>query len=115
MIRNAGNSRRFRWHDLKQRQLGHIAFIFIFIASMVPAGAQSIQPFYQSAQFSVSADQVIEGPYRAQAISPTEIVSNYPMHNEGAEQERKWVLNADLSAFPAFHSDFPLIDAVYNL
>lgn len=115
MIRNAGNGGRFSRHDLGQRQIGPLAFILIFIASIIPAGAQSIQPFYQSEQFSVSADQVIEGQYRAQAISPTEIVSNYPMHNGGAAQERKWTLHADLSAFPAFHSDFPLIDAVYNL
>ena len=88
----------------------------LFIAfGFVSTGAQSIPPFYQSAQFSVSPAEVVEGPYRAQAVSPTEIVSNYPMQEGGAAQERRWVLHTDLSRFPALHSGFPLIDAVYNL
>lgn len=105
--------RRSRWNQKRWYPAG--AVLMVMIASIPFAGAQTISPIYQSAQFSVSATTVTEGPYRARAVSPTEIVSNYPMQAGGAEQQRRWLLHADLSAFPALRSNFPLIDAVYNL
>ena len=89
--------------------------MLVLIAYMGLARAQNIAPFYESAQYSVYADQVVEGPYRAHAISSTELVSTYPMQNGAVPQERTWTLQADLSQFPQFHSDFPLMNAVYNL
>ncbi len=109
------NGRRQRQTNQTLRGSGKAAAIVLFLAGIVAAGAQPIKPFYQSAQFSVSANEVVEGPYRALAISPTEIVSNYPLHKNATAQERQWKLHADLSAFPALHSNSPLIDAIYNL
>lgn len=94
---------------------GRYAVLFLLLIMMVSVQAQSASPFYQSERFSVSADAVSEGQYRAQAVSPTEVISNYPLHPGAKEQERRWILHTDLSAFPAEHSNFPLIDAVYNL
>ena len=110
-----GDDRQRRKMDLRRGFLGCAAAIILFPAGTAAAGAQAIKPIYQSAQFSVAADRVVEGPYRARAISPTEIVSNYPMRKDAAGQVRRWKLRADLSGFPALHSSFPLIDAVYNL
>lgn len=115
-VGKAGKGDRQRRWNLRQWHLGcHAVLTLLFIAGIASAGAQAIPPFYQSAQFSLSPDAAIEGPYRAQAVSSTEIVSNYPMHADAAGQERRWVLRTDLSAFPALHSGFRLIDAVYNL
>lgn len=89
-----------------------IGLPFAFIAS---GRAQSQEPFYQSEQYSVSADRVVEGPYSAQAMSPTEIVSNYPVRRGSTEPKATWTLQADLSGYPEFRSGTPLLDAIYNL
>jgi Bacterial alpha-L-rhamnosidase 6 hairpin glycosidase domain len=87
---------------------------------MASAGAQSAALIYQSEQYSVWPDRVVEGEYTADAVSSTEIVSNYPMQEggpgqENIGQERTWKLDADLSKFPVFHSDQLLSEAIYNL
>jgi hypothetical protein len=98
------------------RELEGTAAVFVlFAACSVFGGAQSIKTFYQSAQYSVSSEGVVEGPYTARALSSTEIVSNYPMRSGEAARERRWRLQADLSGFPAFRSGDLLLDAVYNL
>ncbi len=109
------NDRQQRQTNQNLRGSGKPAAIVLFLAGIVSAGAQPIKPFYQSAQFSVSANEVVEGPYRARAVSPIEVVSNYPLNKNATAQERRWKLHTNLSAFPALRSNFPLIDAIYNL
>lgn len=70
---------------------------------------------YQSEQYSVTSDSVVQGPYRAKAVSSTELVSNFPMREGGVALDRRWVLQTDISRFPAFHSGEPLLDAIYSL
>ncbi len=73
-----------------------------------PCDAQMI---YQGRRFSVESDRVREGTSEARALSSTELVSNYG--KSGAA--RHWKLEADVSSYPALHTDHVLIDALYNL
>lgn len=77
------------------------------------AEAQRKDALYQSPQFSVYSDRVVEGPYQARAISSEEIVSNYPVKDSSSGG--RWKLDQDLSAYPHLESSYPLLDAVYQL
>ena len=88
--------------------------LLAFLCVLSAAGsAQSMQPIYQSQSFSVWPDRVVEGSFIAHASSRTEIDSNYP--SPGKPHGGKWVLQTDLSRYPQTHSNYPLLDAVYNL
>jgi hypothetical protein len=79
-----------------------------------PGISQTSAALFQSPQYTVLRDRVIEGPYSAVALSPDEIDSNYPAHS-GASQQTKRVIHSDLTAYPQFHSDSVLLDSVYNM
>jgi hypothetical protein len=79
----------------------------------LPTSAQT--PIYHSSAYTVWPDHVDEGSYSAHAVSDTEIVSNYPAHDHAAGGESRWKLDEDISAYPQLRSDYPLIDALYNL
>lgn len=74
------------------------------------AAAQQSSPLYQSAQYSVWPDRVVEGQYTARALSRTEIESNYSFASRP-----RWKLAQDLSQYPESRSDFPLLDALYAM
>ena len=115
MAGEAGTEIRERGENLKLGWLAFASLSILFLPGCVSGGTQTIKPFYQSAQYRVSTGGVSEGPYAARAISPAEIVSNYPMRIGGEALERRWALQTDLSKYPAFHSGDLLFDAVYNL
>jgi hypothetical protein len=72
------------------------------------------KPIYQSKHFVLLPDRLVEGEYSARALSRTEIESNYPVTGKTGETSR-WTPQTDISRRPRFHSEFPLIDAAYNL
>jgi glycogen debranching enzyme len=80
----------------------------------VLCSARAADPVYKSKHFVVLPDRVVEGEYSARALSPMEIASNYPL-SENAQAHPNWVLKGDISRYPRLHSDYPLIDAVYNM
>ena len=82
---------------------------------MEPNQLPTPQPVYYSEQFSVYRDHVQEGSFRADAVSPTEIVSNYPVQAGAQNECRTWHLTEDLRRFPQLQSNFPLVDAAYNM
>lgn len=69
---------------------------------------------YNSQEFSVYPEKVVQQNFEAVALSPKEISSNYnsagPPHHT-----RTWRLQEDISSFPSFHSDHVLTEALYNL
>ena len=77
-------------------------------------GEPGARAVYQSSHFAVWADRVTEGPFTAQALSPNEIQSNYPVDGKDAGN-RRWKLQTDVSRYPQFQSSYPIVDAVYNL
>lgn len=76
---------------------------------------QAQQPIYQSDHYAVWPDHVAEGAYSAHAVSASEIVSNYPSGRAPGGAEARWILDEDISRYPQARSDFPLMDALYNL
>lgn len=72
------------------------------------------QYLYQSPIYSVTSKEVIEGAYHARAISDHEILSNYPLHSADGT-DAAWKLQEDISAYPVFHANAPLLSAVYNM
>jgi hypothetical protein len=86
---------------------------FYLVLSTLGASAQSTKPIYQSESFSVWPDRVVEGSFAAHASSRSVIDSNYPP--QGSGNNGKWVLETDLSCYPQTISEYPLLDALYNM
>ena len=85
----------------------------IWVVRRAAALAQSGKPIYQSDSFSIWPDHVVEGNYSAYAPSTSEIDSDY--QSPDGTRGGKWVLQTDLSQYPQTHSEYPLLDALYNL
>jgi hypothetical protein len=77
--------------------------------------AQTETPVYHSERYTLWPDRVTEGSYHAVAVSRSEIESNYPVTAGSPSSTRTWKLQRDISAWPQLHSDYPLLDAIYNL
>ena len=73
----------------------------------------SREPIYESERYTLWPDRVVEGSYTARAVSRAKIDSDYPL--DGRESGRRWALEADLSRYPQTVSEYPLLDALYNL
>ena len=89
----------------------------IFCGIQIVSLAQpSDKPIYQSDAFSVSGTQVVQGKYRATALSPTEIESNYQsQQTQTAATNKSWKLKKDISAFPQLNTPNRLENAIYNM
>lgn len=89
----------------------------IFCGIQIVSLAQpSDKPIYQSDAFSVSGTQVVQGKYRATALSPTEIESNYQsQQTQTAATNKSWKLKKDISAFPQLNTPNRLEKAIYNM
>ena len=102
-----------------KQPLFKICLLFLYFFCFYICIAQRTQkPVFESEAYSLFADSVIQKEFSAIAISSTEMVSNYK--NTGVKKETDntsvhWKLAKDISAFPQYHSDYPLIDAIYNL
>lgn len=64
-------------------------------------------PIYKSEAFSIYRDRVVQGSQTAATPSPTEISSSF--------ENRSWKQQKTLSQYPAFHSDIPICNTLYNL
>ncbi|WP_205500090.1 alpha-L-rhamnosidase-related protein [Rufibacter psychrotolerans] len=93
-------------------------------------------PLYQSGQYALYPDRVVQGPFEAKALSAIEITSNYqsmvrdfpglaqdsapldlalaPPQAE-ADGASTWQLSKDTAAFPQYRSEYPLVEALYTL
>src|ERR1035437_224582 len=88
-------------------------FVFGLSATLL---AQTNKPIYQSNAFNVSRTQVVQGKYRATALSATEIESNYQgQQTPTAATTKRWKLKKDISAFPQLNTPNLLENAIYNM
>lgn len=65
---------------------------------------------YQSSDFTVFPNRIVQGEYTATALDNSHITSNYP--SLGREE---WKLESNLSKYPKYESNQILLDAIYNL
>jgi hypothetical protein len=74
---------------------------------------------YQSKVYTLYRDSVVQGNFKARALSATQLTSNYKSLSKAAEHKETtstaWKLSKDISNFPQYQSDFPIVDAIYNL
>ena len=72
---------------------------------------------YESGLYSWSKNKVTQGLFEATAPSAEAIHSNYqsPNNTQVASVLSFWNLKEDLSAFPQYKSDYPMMDAVYKM
>ena len=95
-----------------QKTIKHLAGALIVSGGLCVM--QAAEPVYRSQHFIVLPDRIIEGAYSARALSRTEIESNYPVTDKAGPPSR-WVLHSDIAHYPQLRSDYPIIDAVYNM
>jgi hypothetical protein len=73
---------------------------------------------YRSSVYDVFSSKVIQGKYEATAESYSKIISNYKSpYLQEVEHEAlnvEWRLTKDVSAYPQYHSDQVLVDALYT-
>jgi hypothetical protein len=96
-------------------QLAAIVCLFSLTAIVVPVNVLAQTPVYKSDRYTVWPDRVEEGNYSAHAASRTEIDSTYPATGIGAPDAKKWTLKQSIALYPQTHSEYPLVDALYNL
>ena len=96
-------------------QLAASVCLFGLMALIVPVNVLAQTPVYKSERYTVWPDRVEEGSYSAHAASRTEIDSTYPATGIGAPDAKKWTLKQSIALYPQTHSEYPLIDALYNL
>jgi hypothetical protein len=75
---------------------------------------RSGQVLWHSDQYVLYRDSVVQRPFVARVLSPTELVSNYKSGAQPGPPSR-WKMSQPAPAFPQYQSDYPLADALYNL
>lgn len=87
--------------------------------------AGQAQVIYKNSAYQWKANEFVQGKFKAKALSPTEMVSNYKP-NENAEikgmpempgviDREHWVLKQDISKLPHYQADNVLENAIYNM
>ena len=82
--------------------------LILLAALLISLSACSDNSLYKSGNFKIYADKVVQDGKTATIVSPTEIHSDF-------NGDKTWKLSADISSYPQFSSDIPLLDAMYNL
>lgn len=92
---------------------------------MTACGTKDAQTIYQNKEYQWKGNEIIQGEFHAQALSPTQVTSNYvPLEprmevwNDMNPQEinrREWNLTQDISHLPHYQSDNVLENALYNM
>ncbi|MDQ3395279.1 MAG: glycogen debranching protein [Bacteroidota bacterium] len=74
---------------------------------------------WNAGPFSIFKDQVIQDEFFAKAFTREEIISNYKTKYQQQGEEAKppltWKLSKDISEHPQYHSEFTLLEALYNM
>ncbi|MFH0801794.1 MAG: glycogen debranching protein [bacterium] len=95
----------------------------LFIWAVCP----KVNNIYESPKFTVTANSVTQGAFKAVAASATAMHSNYissykspadgGAHRQAEENRTRqtWTLTRDISGYPRYESDQVLCDALYNL
>lgn len=92
-----------------------ICFFLIGIAMSISVVAKA-DTIVSTPAYAWVNDSILQGPYKAYAASPFEIVSDYAARpGYFMPIEKKWKLKNDLSAYPRLITDNKLLQAVYNM
>jgi hypothetical protein len=89
----------------------------LFIALSVSV-SMAQHPLFRSDEYTIYPNRVMQGKYTATAISSTELTSNYQSSRDmtgGKEIQSSWKLTKNISAFPQYHSNNLIADAIYNM
>lgn len=89
--------------------------VILVLLMAVLCSAEENRPLYRSKHFTLFGERVQQGEFFARAVSGTEIESNFTVNSNDTGTLNHWQLRTDLSQYPQFHSDYPIIDAVYNM
>lgn len=93
--------------------------INIFLSGFALAGAMFEAPAQQIVStdaYSWVGDSIIQGEFKAYAVSPTEIVSNYSGRpHYFMPVEKRWSLRNDISSYPKLSGSNRLHQAIYNM
>ncbi|PHN03966.1 alpha-L-rhamnosidase-related protein [Flavilitoribacter nigricans] len=85
------------------------------------SSSSETKTLFSSDAFTLYSDRIVQGRYSARAIAPDHLVSNYPsreielLDDHDQDSEKSWKLTEDLSRFPQYRSDQPLVDTLYQL
>lgn len=94
-------------------------FLILLVAITKMSMAQDNKILYQSDAYTIYSNRVVQGKYTAKAVSATALESNYESMAGSKKSMVKtassWKLSKDISAFPQYHSEDVLPDALYNL
>ncbi len=96
--------------------------LIMTFAAMTACQNKSKVKLYSSDKFTVYGDRVVQGEYKSVVLHGNKIISDYRspanafnLNDPAKHASSEKTLTADLSAFPALISPFPLLDALYKL
>ena len=82
------------------------------------------QNIYKNKSYKWKGNEIIQGKFKAKAISPTHITSNYEPTEVESQigvnmptgiDRKNWVLKKDISKLPQYKADNVLENALYNM
>ena len=87
-----------------------------FLAATSMLSASQAQTFVSSPAYVWRGDSIVQGPFKAYAVSDTEIVSDYAAQpHYFMPIEKTWRLKNDISGYPALKSSNKLHRAIFNM
>jgi glycogen debranching enzyme len=101
---------------MKKRILPVAILLALLLLSVCRTPKQSRQLIWQSERFALYRDSVVQPPFVARVLSPTELVSTYQsLAKPAPATASRWKMSRPTAAFPRYQSDYPVVDALYNL
>lgn len=80
------------------------------------ASAQYPADILVTDKYTWRGDSIIQGSYKAMAVSPVEIQSTYSAYpHYFMPVEKSWRLRNDISSYPRLSGSYKLLEAVYNM
>ncbi|MDE7153070.1 MAG: hypothetical protein K2O00_01330 [Muribaculaceae bacterium] len=88
-----------------------LAFLCLSVATSAVAGN-----IYENSVYRWTDDSIVQAPFKAYAVSPTRIVSDYSARpHYFMPVEKEWNLRNDISSYPRLTTDNKLHAALYNM
>lgn len=97
--------------------------LFIALASFGIGTDASAQSYYKNKAYQWKGNEIIQGQWKARALSPTEITSNYVRQmsdgfmgwDNDPINRQHWILSRDISSLPVYTGPTLMEQANYNL
>jgi len=88
-------------------------FVFFIILSL-NINAETDTLIYNTGRYKWQLDRIIQGEFTGQAVSATEITSNY-VSPQKITNRNSWKLKNDISFYPQYETPYLLEKAIYNM